>query len=81
MAALIISGLFLSVFIASKAINHFFPENIELSRKTAHILGGLVALSIPCFINNILIVALMCGGSFAFLVFMGIKKRSNFPYS
>ncbi|MBN2738036.1 MAG: hypothetical protein JXR70_13705 [Spirochaetales bacterium] len=74
-AAIIISLFFLLTFLVSKAIHRFFPQNIELSRKTVHVLGGLIALTIPVFIQNTLIVTIMCGGSFLFLTILGIKNK------
>jgi len=69
---IVISLVNIFVFILSSIVQRLFPEKKEISRKTSHVFGGLVSLSIPFFTKNIIIVGFLC---FVFLIVLIVSKR------
>lgn len=47
--ALIFAGIYLLIFFIGEVIRRLVPSNVEVSRKSVHLFGGLVALSFPYF--------------------------------
>jgi phytol kinase len=72
LAALIISGIYLLIFALAAMVHILLPKQSELSRKTAHLLGGLVALSFPYIIHDYRVIAVL---SILFLGFLLLSKK------
>ncbi|MFH1238514.1 MAG: phosphatidate cytidylyltransferase, partial [bacterium] len=66
--ALIIGGLFLLIFYLGERVRRKYPANSELSRKTVHLLGGLIALFFPYIFQSHWTV-LTLSLSFGFIIF------------
>lgn len=73
-AALVVAGVYLLIFLIGESVRCLFPSNTEISRKAVHLLGGLTALSFPyLFISHWTVLAL----SLSFCAIMLITKRKG----
>lgn len=72
MAGTLLGVLFLLIFVLASVVRAVFPLRAEWSRKTSHLLGGLVALSFPYFIHDDRIIAIMC---VLFLLLLVLSKK------
>jgi len=64
--------IFVGIFSIAEAVRRYFPKLKEVSRKTAHILCGVTALSFPYFVQSHWIIL---GLVLIFSVLMLISKR------
>lgn len=72
--ALIVAGIYLFIFFLGETVRRLFPSNAEISRKTVHLLGGLIALSFPrLFVSHWTVLAL----SVSFCAIILITKRKG----
>jgi len=72
--ALIVAGIYLVIFFLGETVRRLFPSNAEISRKTVHLLGGLIALSFPrLFVSHWTVLAL----SVSFCAIILITKRKG----
>lgn len=67
-SAAAITCAFLLVFAAGEAARRMFPALPELSRKTAHLLGGLIALTFPFVLHSHWTVLVLATGMMAIMV-------------
>lgn len=72
--ALIVAGIYILIFLIGETVRRLIPSNVEVSRKTVHLLGGLTALSFPyLFVSHWTVFAL----SVSFCASMLITKRKG----
>lgn len=71
--ALIFVGIYLLIFLLGETIRRLVPSNVEISRKSVHLFGGLVALSFPYFFASHWTVLVLSGG-FATIVLVAKRK-------
>jgi len=73
-SAVIVGGVYLSIFLIGEAVRRLIPSNTEISRKTVHLLGGLTALSFPyLFQSHWTVLALSIG----FCLILLVTKRKG----
>jgi len=72
--ALVVAGVYISIFLIAEAVKRLIPANTEISRKAVHLLGGLTALSFPyIFTSHWTVLAL----SMSFCAIILITKRKG----
>ncbi len=74
LVVLLYSVIFLGIFGLAEIVRKYFPKFKEASRKTAHILCGLTALSFPYFIQSHWVV-LGLVVTFSILMLISIRKK------
>jgi len=72
--ALIVAGIYILIFLIGETVRRFIPSNVEVSRKTVHLLGGLTALSFPYVFASHWTVLALC---VSFCAIMLITKRKG----
>lgn len=70
--------IFLGIFFVAEIERRYFPNLKEVSRKTAHILCGITALSFPYYVHSHWVVL---GLVLTFSIFMAISKKMRFLQS
>ncbi len=66
----ILAGIYLALFCFSEWLYHFKKVEGEVTRKITHAVSGILALSFPFFVNDLLLVGLL-SASFLLLLFAG----------
>lgn len=74
LTVLLYSVIFLGIFALAEIVRRYFPKFKEASRKTAHILCGLTAISFPYYIQSHWVVL---GLVITFSILMFLSKRKN----
>ncbi len=72
LAYLILSVCFLLIFLLGDLMLHYFKVQVEYSRKTVHVLSGLLACAFPIYFSNYWWVFAICA-SFIVLLFISLK--------
>ena len=76
---LVVTGALLIILGIGELIHRIFPLRPEFSRKSVHLLSGLIALSFPYLIHSHWFVLLLAGG-FSSVVLVAKRKVSAASY-
>jgi dolichol kinase len=74
-AAFGFSILYVLSFAAARIVRKRFPASPELSRKTVHVLSGLISLPVPFFITGWILPALCCSATLLVLLITRLTGR------
>lgn len=71
---LIMAGIYLVLFGSAELLYHKAKWSGEHTRKYTHIVSGILALTFPYFIDDLLMVGLLCA---SFLVILFVSEKTN----
>lgn len=69
--AVIVGLIYIAIFGTASAAHILFPKSFEISRKTAHFLAGIAALSFPYIFQSHITIFIL---SFLFIIFITVTK-------